>query len=103
MPDDAPLILSLALDDEAQGRLDRLREAHFPPARNYLRAHLALFHHLPVAAVGQIAADGVLFFGRGVAYRFPAPDLVATGVALLLWRYRGCPWEPVSAHPFARP
>jgi 2'-5' RNA ligase len=171
MPDDAPLILSLALDDEAQGRLDRLREAHFPPARNYLRAHLTLFHHLPAAEEEQIAADldeicaargplvltadEVLFFGRGVAYGFAAPELVAvraalarrwwpwlgaqdrgkfrphvtvqnkvapaqaralheelradfapfaaTGVALLLWRYRGGPWEPVSAHPFGAP
>ena len=171
MPDDAPLILTLALDDDAQGRLDRLREAHFPPARNFLRAHLTLFHHLPAAAAGTIGADldeicaargplaltadGVRFFGRGVAYGFAAPDLVATratlarrwwpwlgaqdrgpfrphvtvqnkvapaqaralhaelsagfapfaatGVALLLWRYRGGPWEPVRAHPFARP
>ena len=105
MPADAPLILTLALDDAAQGRLDRLREAHFPPARNYLRAHLTMFHHLPAAEAGRIAADlgevcaargplaltagGVLFFGRGVAYGFDAPALVALRAELAR---RWWPW-----------
>ncbi|HEY8602259.1 MAG TPA: 2'-5' RNA ligase family protein [Thermomicrobiales bacterium] len=91
MTADAPLILTLALDAATQAHLDALREAHFPPARNYLAAHLTLFHHLPAEERDTIAADlaevcaargplaltasGVLFFGRGVAYGFAAPDL----------------------------
>ncbi len=168
-PDPAPLILTLALDPESQERLDRLREAHFPAERNYLRAHLTLFHHLPAADEGAIRADldatsaahgplslratEVRFFGRGVAYGFASPELVAwrgdlarrwepwlneqdrrpfrphvtmqnkvpaeraralydelralftpfaiVGTGVLLWRYRGGPWEAAGSFPFA--
>ena len=144
--------------------------AHFPAERNYLRAHLTLFHHLPAARKKEsiradlatlCAASGPLtlratevrFFGRGVAYGFVGagtsrhgamnspgawwPDLTAqdrrpfkphvtvqnkvaperaralyealradfapftiTGTGLLLWRYRGGPWEEAGAYPF---
>ncbi len=89
----APLILTLALDDPAQGRFDRLRRAHFPPARNFLPAHLTLFHHLPARRGGEVVADlaetsrgqgplalavtGPILLGRGVAYALDAPELVA--------------------------
>ncbi len=105
MTADAPLILTLALDATTQTRLDALREAHFPPARNYLAAHLTLFHHLPAEESATIATDladlcaareplsltasGVIFFGRGVAYGFAAPDLVAmrTELARRWWSW----------------
>ena len=45
--DPAPLILTLKLDQASFTRLDALRQAHFPPERNWLSAHLTLFHHLP--------------------------------------------------------
>lgn len=81
---DAPLILTLLLNDEAQQHFDQLRTAHFPPARNYLRAHVTLFHHLPGADYAALAGQlhelatatpplplrvaGVRFLGQGVAY-----------------------------------
>ena len=81
---DAPLILTLTLDEDAQHHFDQLRTAYFPPARNYLRAHVTLFHHLPgtdyaavVAQLRTVAAatpnmalrvTGVRFLGQGVAY-----------------------------------
>ncbi|RFP65953.1 2'-5' RNA ligase family protein [Hymenobacter lapidiphilus] len=81
---DAPLILTLLLNEEAQQHFDRLRTAHFPPARNYLRAHVTLFHHLPGIEYATIAqhlqvitvatpplslrVSGVRFLGQGVAY-----------------------------------
>ena len=83
-PIDAPLILTLQLNDEAQQHFDELRTAHFPPARNYLRAHVTLFHHLPGADYARFAGQlqelaaatpplplrvaGVQFLGQGVAY-----------------------------------
>lgn len=95
-PDDeatAPLILTLALDGGAQERFDRLRRAHFPPARNLVPAHLTLFHHLPAERERAIVADieetcglrgpltltatGPVLLGRGVAYALDAPELVA--------------------------
>jgi 2'-5' RNA ligase len=88
-----PLILTLKMDDLSQERFDRLRRAHFPPKRNFLRAHLTLFHHLPgdrtdevVATVEEacrqqqpmsLRAARLLFMGRGVAYAFDAPELGA--------------------------
>ena len=100
----APLILTLKMDDESQERFDRLREAHFPPERNYLSAHLTLFHHLPGDREGEVIeeiqeacrqqapitlrAAGLLFMGRGVAYKLEAPDLVG------LRRRLAKVWEP---------
>jgi hypothetical protein len=90
----APLILSLAMGAISQEMFDRLREAHFPPERNYLRAHLTLFHKLPAEHEGEISADlkelcegrnpfiliavGVRFLGRGVAYELSSPELLST-------------------------
>ena len=92
------------MDDESQERFDRLREAHFPPERNYLSAHLTLFHHLPGDREGEIVgeiqeacrgqatialrASGLLFMGRGVAYKLEAPQLVA------LRKRLARTWEP---------
>jgi 2'-5' RNA ligase len=80
----APLILTLALDADSQCFFDALRQQHFPPERNFLQAHLTLFHHLPgsdYAPICQTLADlaateaplplavtGLRFLGRGVAY-----------------------------------
>ncbi|MBP2296202.1 2'-5' RNA ligase family protein [Azospirillum rugosum] len=88
---DAPLILTLMMDEASFRRLDDLRRAHFPPARNLIPAHLTLFHHLPGDALDSVAATlagttarqpafslratGPRFLGRGVAIAFEAPDL----------------------------
>lgn len=42
------------LDDESQQYFNILRRKHFPPERNYLDAHLTLFHHLPANEVQLI-------------------------------------------------
>jgi 2'-5' RNA ligase len=100
----APLILTLKMDDGSQERFDRLRKAYFPPERNYLSAHLTLFHHLPADREGEVVgeieevrrrqgrislrASGLLFMGRGVAYKLESPELVA------LRRRLASGWEP---------
>lgn len=82
--DEVPLILTLALDAESQAFFNKLRQQHFPPARNFLAAHVTLFHHLPGAqhaaiadsltavaaeqALLPLAVTGLRFLGRGVAY-----------------------------------
>ena len=93
MPSDLsnPLILTLAFRSEDQMRFDRLREAHFPPERNLIPAHLTLFHALPGAeleAIGHllnlVSKDqlpmalqviGLRSLGRGVAYTLASPAL----------------------------
>ena len=87
----APLILTLTLDAASQAFFDEQRRLHFPPERNYLAAHLTLFHALPgeheaaIAAylAGQAAATpalplavaGLKFSGRGVMYSLENPAL----------------------------
>jgi 2'-5' RNA ligase len=167
MTDAAPLILTLGLDAAAFARLDAARQAHFPPGRNLIPAHLTLFHALPGTEEGAVArilaaeaaatpplalrVAGLRFLGRGVAFEVEgaamvalrarlaaafapwlgaqdrqgwrphvtvqnkvAPDAAratlaelgarfapweATATSLLLWRYRGGPWEAAGAFP----
>ena len=94
----APLILTAALDPHVQQRLDALRRAHFPPERNYLNAHVTLFHAVPGAeedAVAAAVADaahnhdapsvdltGVRLLGRGVAVVLASPELASIRICL---------------------
>lgn len=93
MPDDAPLILTLRLDADHQAMFDALRAANFPPERNYLAAHVTLFHKLPGAELPAIAtllataaretpapevAVGEPYsLGGGVAFRLSSPAVDA--------------------------
>lgn len=85
----SPLILTLRLDEASFLFFDTLRQRHFPPERNFLKAHLTLFHHLPdTAATRTIVSDsaagthpmtleitGLMKLGNGVAYRVACPML----------------------------
>lgn len=89
----APLILTLALAEPASTLFNELRQQHFPPERNFLAAHLTLFHHLPgpeQQAVAETLAtltrnrppmplqvSGVQFLGQGVAYKVGSEALEA--------------------------
>lgn len=42
-----PLILTLKIDAGSFHFFDEMRREHFPPERNFLAAHITLFHHLP--------------------------------------------------------
>ncbi|MBE7172111.1 MAG: 2'-5' RNA ligase family protein [Williamsia sp.] len=89
MPALPPLILSCLLDPEAAHFFNGLRKKHFPPEKNFLDAHLTLFHHLPGEpslfsgieelcsrqAVINLAVQEVVFIGKGVAYRIESPVL----------------------------
>lgn len=86
-----PLILTLKMDDLSQRRFDRLREEHFPKARNFIPAHLTLFHKLPGDREQEVSetlddlgrrqrpfsltAGGLVFMGRGVGYRLESEAL----------------------------
>ncbi len=88
----APIIVTATMGAADQRFFDNLRAAHFPPERNYLRAHITLFHQLPPSALSEldglirrIAADTappaarlreLYSLGNGVAYRIDSPDLL---------------------------
>lgn len=93
MKQPAPLILTLAFDQTSFAFFDAQRQRYFPPDRNFIPAHLTLFHHLPGAQAGAIAADlqavtrerssfalsvkGLRPLGRGVAYELESSELAA--------------------------
>lgn len=101
--EDAPLILTLTLDPAAQLHFNALRHKYFPPERNFLEAHVTLFHHLPgseQAAVTQrlasltatqvafsLQVSDVWMMGRGVAYRLTSQQAQAVRAELAAsWR-----------------
>ena len=89
---DAPLILTAQLPPDLQSWATALRTAHFPPERNYLSAHVTLFHALPgfcesevVQHVGKLAAEfapveaqilGVMSLGGGTAIRLESAGML---------------------------
>ena len=42
-----PLVATLIMEPAAATYFNELRQLHFPPERNHLKAHLTLFHALP--------------------------------------------------------
>lgn len=98
MSENAPIIITAAMGSAEQSWANALRTAHFPPERNYLDAHITLFHHLPPTHLPEIRARlaamareyappsailaDVMMLGRGVAYRIDCPDLLAMRDAL---------------------
>ena len=98
-----PLIVTLLLEKAAQQQFDRLRDQHFPRERNFLAAHVTLFHALPGEQLDAVRADlaeaadrpafdvavtGVRFLGRGVAYSLPSSEVAALRTGLV------SSWEP---------
>lgn len=90
MRDPAPLIVSALLGEADFHWLNGLRQAHFPPARNHLPAHLTLFHHLPPSALDEVrnrlrrstdqpappaTASALMNLGGGTAIRIASPGL----------------------------
>jgi 2'-5' RNA ligase len=80
----APIIMTLQMDDASAAHFSALRRAHFPPEQNFLDAHITLFHHLPSKEVHRLKQDcaqttqqthpfcmevtGLRMLGNGVAY-----------------------------------
>ncbi|MGF9756273.1 2'-5' RNA ligase family protein [Microvirga sp. 0TCS3.31] len=87
----APLILTLQLDERSFAFFDAQRRRYFPPERNFIPAHLTLFHALPGEQLANIRNDieaaisdqqpftldvtGLRSLGRGVAYTLESSEL----------------------------
>ncbi|MCC2981357.1 2'-5' RNA ligase family protein [Sphingomonas sp. IC4-52] len=94
----APIIVTALLGRSDQIWLDGLRQRHFPPERNFLAAHLTMFHHLPPSAAEELkwrlaeetravprpkaALAAPFSLGRGVAYRVDSAELAAIRASL---------------------
>lgn len=88
----APIILTATMGAADFAWANALRRRHFPPERNFLDAHITLFHHLPPSILPELRqrmralCDGpsppamltaVIALGRGVAFRVDSPALAA--------------------------
>lgn len=85
------MIVTAQLDEATFAYFDGLRRSHFPPERNFLSAHLTLFHNLPGEKEPDVKADlrsattglteielaftGWRSLGRGVAMNIESPGL----------------------------
>lgn len=87
-----PLILTARIADIDLKPFELLRRQHFPPDRNFLQAHLTMFHRLPgertyeiVDALSmtfgntepfQASVAGVRHLGAGVAFNIASPEFM---------------------------
>lgn len=87
-----PFILTATIPEPFRGWAEGLRRAHFPPERNFLHAHVTLFHAFAPSLRDELAAflprvvaefappqgrvTGLLDFGKGTAIRLEAPQLL---------------------------
>ena len=90
---DAPLILTAELPPDMHRRYTDLRTQFFPPERNYLEAHVTLFHAIPAQCeeelrrylarlAGEVLpirgqVEGLMSLGGGTAIKLSSPDLLA--------------------------
>ena len=95
---DQPFILTLTLNETLAHTLNQLREAHFPKERNFLAAHVTLFHALPSAheadlrrdlatvcsetPVFEVVLPELEHWGKGVFAALEAPPLLTLRAAL---------------------
>lgn len=79
-----PLIVTLKIDRQSFEFFDRLRRQHFPPERNFLAAHLTLFHNLPGEELEKVSSDldGISAHQKGFPLDFTGWRLLGKGVAV---------------------
>jgi hypothetical protein len=94
----APIIITADMDKADQAWANGLRRAHFPAERNFVDAHITLFHHLPPSHLPEIKSRlaalvqdypapvahirDVMLLGKGVAFRVDSPELLSLRAAL---------------------
>ena len=108
--------MTARLCGEAQAYFDDLRKRHFPPERNYLGAHLTLFHSLPGEEIDAIdrslleatqslttmlgEVGELRFLGRGVAFAIACQPLSAVRAVLTAqWKARLTPQDRQTWRP----
>ena len=89
----APIIITADMSKTDQAWANGLRRAHYPAERNFVDAHITLFHHLPPSHLPEIKSrmaalvkdypapaaylSDVMLFGKAVAFRVDSPELLA--------------------------
>ena len=112
----APLILTVQMDAQNAQFFNDLRQTHFPPARNFLAAHVTLFHALPgenldeictilseicaQTSVFELKFPELMFLGRGVAAKIESAELLALHRKLQTsWKFDLSPQDSQKLRP----
>lgn len=93
-----PLIVTVKIDDDSFEYFNNLRQKHFPAERNFLPAHITLFHQLPGERLEEIEDflkviasrqyefplifPSVRFLGRGTAIEIESSELNSLRIKL---------------------
>ncbi|WP_218918059.1 2'-5' RNA ligase family protein [Noviherbaspirillum massiliense] len=74
----------MKLDDVSFARLNELRRIHFPPERNFLSAHVTLFHALPGEQLPTICShlQQICAHMAPIPVEFPRVRMLGRGVAI---------------------
>lgn len=88
----APLILTALLPKDMAAWATALRTEHFPPERNYLNAHVTLFHAIPAQCEGELSdllkrivadnpppharLEGIMSLGGGTALKLASEAML---------------------------
>ncbi|WP_237164806.1 2'-5' RNA ligase family protein [Paraurantiacibacter namhicola] len=91
--DDAPFILTAQLPKDMAAWATALRTEHFPPERNYLDAHVTLFHALPRSCEAELREclarlageyappaghlEGLMSLGGGTALKLTSAEMLS--------------------------
>jgi hypothetical protein len=94
----APIIITADMGKTDQAWANGLRRGHFPAERNFVDAHITLFHHLPPSHLPEIKSRlaalvqdypapvahirDVMLLGKAVAFRVESPELLSMREAL---------------------
>jgi len=94
----APIIITADMGKTDQAWANGLRRAHFPAERNFVDAHITLFHHLPPSHLPEIKSRlaalvqdypapvahirDIMLLGKAVAFRVESPELLSMREAL---------------------
>jgi hypothetical protein len=73
------LIVTLQMDATAAAHFTELRRRHFPPQRNWLAAHVTLFHAVPLTVQDQVLSDVADLAGATDAFRMRVDRLLFLG------------------------
>jgi hypothetical protein len=88
----APLLITAELPPDVFAWAEGLRQRHFPPERNRVRAHVTLFHALPPSVEDEVRRElsrlargappparitGLLNLGRGTAFSIVSDRMLA--------------------------
>ncbi len=106
-----PIIVTAHAAPGDMAYFDQMRRKHFPPHRNFLNAHVTLFHHLPGRVFGEASSlaqevvaqtqpftaevSGVRHLGGGVAFEIMSLEL-ETLRANLFRAFGSCPGRRID-------